>query len=176
MKKIASILVYSLVLLSGKAYCAHDGFGDIHCGSDIAKGLTGQVMSNESVASIEGRHKNLGLKDLGGSEVSERLFLASWLICGSEYLLIEDNRSVVRDVIPFPSHSKDSPAFTGRCQVNGKDAPGVTVAILENKTGIETLPAKVAWKIDEQKARFVALATQGLRCPRDGIATQDGGL
>jgi hypothetical protein len=34
-------------------------------------------MSNERVVVVEGRHKELGLKDLGGSEISDRLFLGS---------------------------------------------------------------------------------------------------
>jgi hypothetical protein len=39
---------------------------------------------------FEGRHKDLGLKDLGGTEISGRLFLGSWLICGSEYAVLVD--------------------------------------------------------------------------------------
>ena len=37
------------------------------------------------------------------------------------------------------------------------------------------LPAKVAWKIDEKTKKFVSLPTKGLRCPRNGIITADGG-
>ena len=65
-------------------------------------------MPNERVVVIEERHKDLGLKDLGGTEISDRLFLISWRICGEEYALLED-QGVVRDVLKFPKHSKDSP-------------------------------------------------------------------
>ena len=60
--------------------CASDGFGSVHCGADIPKALIGQTTSDERVVVIEKRHADLGLKDLGGSEISDRLFLASWRI------------------------------------------------------------------------------------------------
>src|SRR5262245_47924145 len=99
---------------------AADLFSKVQCGGDIPKSLIGGSMSNEPVARIEGRHKDLGLKDLGGSELSGDLFLGSWLICGNEYLLIMDKKSVVRDVLQFPQHSKASPEFIGSCRANGK--------------------------------------------------------
>jgi len=176
MKNIINMLLCGTILFAGEAYCGPDGFKNIKCGSDISKGLMGQVVSDEPVAVIEGRHKDLGLKDMGGSEISDRLFLASWQICGNEYIWIQDNHSVVRDAMPFPPHSKDSPEFMGTCQSNGKDMSGIIIAVLKNEIGKEMLPVKAAWKIDEKKARFVKLATDGLRCPRSGIATQDGGL
>ena len=70
--------------------------------------VVGRTMPNEKVAVIEERHRDLGLKDLGGTEISDRLFLISWRICEDEYALLED-RDVVRDVLKFPKHSKDSP-------------------------------------------------------------------
>jgi len=176
MKNSISMLLCGTILFAGEAYCGSDGFKNIKCGSDIPKGLVGQVIPDEPVAVIEGRHKDLGLKDLGGSEISESLFLGSWQICGNEYIWIQDNHSVVRDAMPFPPHSKDSPEFMGTCQINNKDTPGIVVAVLKNEIGMKTLPAKAAWRIDEKKARFVKLTTDGLRCPRSGIATQDGGL
>jgi hypothetical protein len=41
-------------------------------------------MSNQKVSVLEAKHKDLGLKDLGGTEISDRLFLISWKICGEE--------------------------------------------------------------------------------------------
>lgn len=154
---------------------ASDLFSRIQCGSDIPKALIGGFMSKERVVSIEARHKALGLKDLGGSELSGDLFLSSWLICGNEYLLILDKKSIVRDVLPFPQHSRVSPEFIGSCRVNGKELPGEIVAVLNNQAGAENLPAKFAWKIDPRKAKFVKIATEGMQCPRSGIITADGG-
>ena len=125
---------------------------------------------------IEERHKDLELKDLGGTEISHRLFLISWRICGEEYALLEDQGGVVRDVLKFPKHSKASPQFIGSCQLNGHDIPGTAIGVLRNEDGVEILPAAIAWKIDDKQMKFVTLQTEGLRCSRDGIITADGGL
>ena len=152
-----------------------DGFDSVRCGSDIRKALLDRTMPNQKIVVIEERHKELGLKDLGATEISDRLFLISWLICGEEYVLLED-RDVVRDVLKFPKHSKDSPQFIGSCQLNGHHVPGTAIGVLKNENGIEMLPAVIAWKIDDKQKKFVMLQREGLRCSRDGIITADGGL
>ena len=173
MKSVIGILATAF-LFCGNASYAQDGFSSVRCGSDVAKALIGRTMSNERVAVLEERHKDLGLHDLGGSEISDHLFLGSWQICGDEYALLEA-KNVVRDVLKFPKHSKDSPAFIGSCQRNGKEISGTIIAILRNEKGGESLSATAAWKIDEQGTKFVELRTEGLRCPRDGVITVDGG-
>ena len=125
----------------------------------------------EKVVVLEERHKDLGLKDLWGEEISDRLFLTSWRICGEEYVLLED-QGVVRDVLKFPKHSKDSPQFISSCQLNGHDLPGTAIGVLKNEAGVEMLPAVIAWKIDEKQKKFVKLQPEGLRCSRDGITTE----
>ena len=92
-----------------------------------------------------------------------------------QYALLED-QGVVRDVLKFPKHSKDSPQFIGSCQSNGHDVPGTAIGVLKNENGVEVLPAVTAWKIDDKQKKFVKLQTEGLRCSRDGIITADGGL
>ena len=154
---------------------AADLFSKVQCGTDVPKALIGGSMTNERSASIEARHKTLGLKDLGGSDLAGDLFLSSWQICGNEYMMILDKKSVVRDVLQFPQHSKASPEFIGSCRVNGKKLPGEIVAVLNNQAGAENLAAKFAWKIDTKTAKFVKLATDGMDCPRSGIITADGG-
>jgi len=133
-------------------------------------------MSNERIVVLQERHKDLGLKDLGGTEISDRIFLISWRICGEEYVLLEDQKNIVRDVLKFPKHSKDSPEFIGSCQLNGHDLPGTVIGVLKDEAGAELLPATTAWKIDDKQVKFVKLQTEGLRCSRDGINTSDGGL
>ena len=174
MKSVFGILSAGLLFFCGNAFCAPDGFGSVHCGSDVSKALVGKTMSNERVAAIEERHKDLGLKDLGGYEISDSVFLASWQICGDEYALLEQ-KNVVRNVLRFPQHSKDSPEFIGSCQINGNKVPGTIIAVLKNESGSESLSATAAWKIDENGTKFVELGTGGLRCPRDGVVTADGG-
>jgi hypothetical protein len=164
---------------------ALDEFTGLKCGADIPKSLVGKRDSNEPVAAVEGRHKDLGLKNLGGSDISDRLFLASWQICGSEYeLLVTTKNGLIRDVLPFPHHSATAPMFIGTCQSGGKENPGSVVAVLNNSAGYNPkdeklaktmLKATAAWKIDETKAKFVQQPTEKLGCPLGGIVTQDGG-
>lgn len=155
--------------------CNADGFDSVRCGSDVRKALVGHKMSNEPVAVLEERHKNLELKDLGASEISDSVSLISWRICGEEYVLLED-KDVVRDVLKFPKHSKDSPQFIGSCQSNGQKLPGTAIGVLKNENGVEMLSALAAWTVDEKQLKFIELQREGLRCSRDGIITADGGL
>jgi hypothetical protein len=185
MTRYFAAALVSLALLCTAAQ-AKDGFEAVRCGGDVAKALIGKRMSDEPVAAIEKRHAELGLTDLGGDEISDRLNATSWQICGSEYLLLSDARGTVRDVVLFPAHSRRFPQFAaGTCRAGGHDLPGLTVAILDNPAAAGAghydpqdkmpLPAKAAWRIDETAAKFVTLATNGLTCPRGGIVTVDGG-
>jgi len=137
------------------------------------------------VAVLEERHEDLGLKYLGGTEISGHLFLASWQICGSEYeLLVNTKVGLIRDVLPFPPHSARAPMFIGACQVNGKEIPAAIVAVLNNSGGYNArdeklaktmLKATAAWKVDETKEKFAKQSAEVLSCPLGGIVTQDGG-
>ena len=170
----AKFFMLLIPLLCRSSICAADGFDSVRCGSDVGKALIGRTMPNEKVVATEERHRDLGLKDLGGTDISDRLFLISWQICGEEYALLED-KNVVKDVLKFPKHSKDSPEFIGSCQLNGHDVPGTAIGVLKNENGVEMLPAVIAWKIDDKQTKFVMLQAEGLRCSRDGIITADGG-
>jgi len=174
--KFGTILLVTVWLVAN-AFAGSDGFSGIQCGSDIAKALTGKRMSNERIADLEKRHADLGLKDLGASEISDSLSCISWLICGSEFMLLQDG-SIARDVLKVPSHSKASPLFVGACEMNGKESKDTVVAILDNEkdTSASALTAKVAWKIDQKAMKFVSVPVEGLRCPRSGVITLDGGL
>jgi hypothetical protein len=179
-------LLVPLILTCGAAQ-AKDGFESVRCGSDIPRALVGKKMSDEPTARIEGRHAELGLKDLGGDEISDSLNSSSWLICGKEYMVLSDARGVVRDALAFPVHSRTSPQFAaGTCQADGGQVSGLVVAVLDNRAASSdgahysaqdktSLPAKAAWKIDEKTGKFVVLPVSGLHCPRGGIITADGG-
>ena len=183
MIKIRMVL-FLLIIVCGKAW-ARDQFEGVRCGADIPKSLIGKHDSNERVVVLEERHKDLGLKDLGGIEISDRLFLASWQICGSEYeLLVNTKSGLVRDVLPFPPHSATSPQFIGTCQADGREISEAVVAVLNNGTGYNARDAKLAktmlkataaWKIDETKEKFAKQSTENLGCPLGGIVTLDGG-
>jgi len=166
---------------------AHDEFDGIHCGQAVSTALVGRKSSDAPVSQIEARHRDLKLKNLGGDEISDSLNAAGWLICATEYQMLYDSRQVVRDVLPFPLHSRASPEFSGFCQRNGQTLKGTVVAVLDNRPADvhgakhysasdgTLLPAKAAWRVDAQSGKFVPLATNGLRCPRSGIITADGG-
>lgn len=154
---------------------AGDGFESVRCGSDIAKALRGHKTVSEPVVKIEARHKDLGLKDLGASIISddETLSAVYWLICGEEYVVLEDDHGFMHDALKLPKHSKDTPLFEGSCQLNGKDVPGVVVGVLKNEGGTGPLQAVKVWKIDEKRKKFIALPAEGLRCGPDGISSED---
>ena len=169
--RLASSLLLSLIC--GSAY-AGDGFESVRCGSDVRKAMIGRTTSNERVVVIETRHKDLGLKDLGAEEISDRLNLIFWQICGDEYAVLED-RDIIRDVLKFPKHSKETPQFVGSCQANGHELPETALGVLKKEAAGEMLSAVIAWKIDEKRKKFVELKTEALRCARNGITTGDGG-
>jgi len=173
-KEIAAILMLILPLCWVSRVYAADGFESVRCGSDVRKAMVGRKTSNERVVVLEARHKDLQLKDLGAEEISDRLNLIFWRICGEEYAVLEDG-DFVRDVLKFPKHSKDSPQFVGSCQSNGNDLPGFAIGVLRNEEGAAMLPAAKVWKIDEKQKKFVEFQADGLRCSRNGIITEDGG-
>ena len=76
-KSIAAIFMLVLPLICMSGNCDADGFDSVRCGSDLGKALLGGTTSNEKVSVLEERHKDLGLKDLGGTEISDRLFVIS---------------------------------------------------------------------------------------------------
>ena len=110
MKTKGTVAICTLIFpfFCGTSICDADGFDSVRCGADVRKALLGTTMTNEKVTVIEGRHKDLELKDLGGTEISDRLFLISWRICGEEYALLKD-QGVVRDVLKFPSIRRTPP-------------------------------------------------------------------
>lgn len=174
MKKLGCLL--ALVTLASVQIASADEFEKVQCGADIAKALIGQRGANERIVVIEKRHSRLGLKHLGADEISDNLSSINWLICGAEYIVLVDRRGVVGDAMPVPAHSKQLPAFSGMCQVRAKDLPDIIFAILDGASAKDPLPAVTAWKIDQQRAKFVKISTEGLLCPRSGITTVDGGM
>lgn len=173
MKKLAW-LAAAIWLACGQAASA-DAFKNVKCDADIPKALIGQHSENERIAVTEGKYRSLRLKHLGADEKSKELSSINWLICGKEYIMLVDQKGLVRDVIEFPPHSKTSPAYSGTCKLNGQELPDIFEAVLNAKVAGDELPALSAWKVDLDAAKFVKASTAGLRCPRDGIYTVDGG-
>ena len=76
MKAIQSLFLLLLLLAFAPACRADDGFGGVTCGGDVAKALVGKKLSHEADGAVESRHKNLALKDLGGDEITDDIFLS----------------------------------------------------------------------------------------------------
>jgi len=168
--------VLAAMFLATAQAATADEFQKVKCGDDIPKAMIGQRSGNERVVVTEKKYQSLGLKHLGSDQISDSLSSIDWRICGAEYSALVTREGRVGDVIPIPPHSKQSPAFTGTCQLKGKDLPDIIFAILNRSKDAENLPALNAWKIDEQNAKFVRMPTDGLLCPKSGIYTVDGGL
>jgi len=174
MKKVACLLA-AIYFGCGQAAVA-DEFKNVKCASDIPKALIGQHASNEPVVVTEKRHRALGLKHLGADETSDQLSSIDWLICGSEFVTLVDRKGFVRDAIAFPPHSRKAPAYSGYCELNGRKLPDIFVAVLDGgEQKDDYLPVLSAWKIDLKGAKFIKASSEGLRCPRSGIYTVDGG-
>jgi hypothetical protein len=164
-----------LVVLASAHAASADEFQKVQCGGDVPKAMIGQRSSNGPVVATEKKYSGIGLKGLGGDEISDSLSSVSWMICGAEYILLIDRAAVVRDVLAFPIHSRTSPAFTGICRYDGKDLPGVYVGVLDGMKHDEFVPVRFAWKIDQKQVKFINVPGEGLLCPRSGIPTSDGG-
>ena len=185
---IVAMRRYGVISLLGMVVCiqtwAADEFDGLKCGDDIPKAMIGKHSPNERVVVTEKRHDSLGLNDIEGIEISDRLFLVSWRICGSEYAeLMDTQKQLVLDVLPVPGHSLHSPeSFIEECQVGGHKLPDAVIAILDNSQGQKPkgyfdhimLPARVAWKIDEHYGRFVPMPTKGLSCALSGSSKEVG--
>ena len=166
----------ALALLAG-AVAAHagDAFDGLKCDADIGKALVGKQIANGPVVATEKRHAALGLKHEGSEELDDPLFYEAWTICGGTYHLIV-RKDVVADAVRA-DHSKAAPAFLGTCDEGGTPTKTEVLAILKpaGAPNGAALPATTAWRIDEKQARFVTMSPDKLLCPRDGIATVDGG-
>lgn len=165
-------IVWLFILSIGAAW-AGDEFSAVRCGADVPKALIGKSVRAGSVQAIEGRHKDIGLEHRGADKISKHLYMNEWRICGREYYLLIDGRYIIRDVLLFPDHDKDSPGFTGFCTVNDKERPEIIYAVLAKEVGMNTYPAKTAWVIDEKRRKFEAISVEGMRCPREHIFPGD---
>jgi hypothetical protein len=173
-RAVKKILVLCLFLLFHGAAWAGDEFSSVRCGADIPKALLGKSIKKEKVRLIENRHKDIGLENVGNGDTLGDLYVSIWRICGAEYIELLDKRYVIRDVLPFPAHDKDSPSIVGGfCLVNGKESPDEIYAVLTKEAGVDTYPAKAAWTIDQKRKKFVPVSVDGMRCPRDQISTVD---
>lgn len=168
---------FAFALLAG-AVTAHagDAFDGLNCNEDIAKALVRKSLANGPVEALEKKHAAIGLRHEGSEELPKSLDYEAWTICGSTYHFIM-RKDVIADVVRA-DHSKTAPSFLGTCDERGAPAKYEVLAILKTPSASKDearLPATAAWRIDDAHARFVEISPVNLMCPRDGIATVDGG-
>ena len=185
----AAFPVLILLLVLGPSAEAQDAFAKVRCGSsnpNVGRTFIGMNVPSGPVEDIERKHRDIGLKDQGTEEISSTLNLESWIICGSEYDLLVDQRNVIRDAVQVPQHYRRMPLSFGACQRKGH-SESLVLAILDNPsppaanehysaTDKVLLHATAAWHIDEAKAKIVQVDLKDLSCPRSNIITVDGGM
>src|SRR5215472_9258387 len=180
MKRLVMLLPL-LALICGKASAA-DEFDAVRCGADITRALIGRHSPNERVLVTEARHRDLALKDLGADIITDEINLIDWSICGAEYYVLVDQHQVIRDVLPFPNHSRAAPASWGPCQRDGRAMDEAIYAVLDNAAGSNkkydpddktVLPALSAWQVDVKRLKFIKLDVGGMFCPLSTIDSAD---
>jgi hypothetical protein len=172
--KTIAVSILLLICCGGQAL-AKDGFERVSCNADIAKALIGHRAANERIVVIEARHKDLGLRDLGSNEGLDTLTTIPWMICGKEFVLLEDNSDpgTIYDAVEVPTPSADD-VFIGPCELKGKEIKDSVVAVLSWPPGSNPLklrqpetqkvPAIAAWRIDEEARKLVKMSADGLLC------------
>ena len=161
MSKLGLAASLALIVASGTANSAPKSFDGLTCKTDVEQALVGRAMPNERVQALESRYKSLELKDLGGYEVSDTLFLIFWRICGDEYgLLQRDGR--VTAALKTGKHVEGKEALI--CHPSDPAKGDVYIAAAgatRTKTGIV---AERAWRIDPESARFEPAMDPKLEC------------
>ena len=161
MKIVASIL-FLAALACGSAHAASKSFDGLACSADIEKALVGRTMSDEPVAKLEARYKSLALKDLGGYEVTDDLFLGFWQVCGDEFAILQAGAQV-KAALRMGKHGAGHDAVI--CHPTDKTKTGVYVAIPSANRGKTGIVSDRAWRVDEKSAAFVPATGGPLECP-----------
>lgn len=139
-------------------------FDGLSCTSNIEQELAGRTMPNETVAVLESRYKALGLKDVGGDEISDKLSLTTWRICGDQYLLLQQGDRV-KSVLKIPEQYRSSGDVFPCVPVGGKDG-GYIIAV-PGARGKSNRRSVAAWRLDEKALKFNPVQPGVLECERE---------
>ena len=134
------------------------------CAAALEKVLVGRTMSDEPVAKVEARYKSLGVKNLGGYEVSDTLFLGFWQVCGDEFAILQAGAQV-KAALKTGKHVDGQDSMI--CHPKDASKGGVYIAApgaTHTKSGVV---AERAWRIDEQSASFTPAMSDALECGTD---------
>ena len=148
------------------AAAAASGFDGLDCGSDIAAALVGRAMPNGPVVETEARYAGLQLQALGafGMEVDgDPWTLGGWMICGTEYLVLE-KAATVRDVLPSPTGPGGARSELVSCRRDGEALAATAVAFPTSQPVDWSKPLAQVWLIDDAAVAFRKLEGAGIVC------------
>ena len=162
---LAMVLAVSAWSAQAEAPAA-SGFDGLDCGSDIAAALKGREIPNGPVVELEQRHAALKLEGLGatGMEVEgDPWTLVGWMICGTEYLVLE-KAARVRDVLPSPTGPGGVRSELVSCRRDGEALAGTAVVFPATQPADWSTPPAQVWLIDDTAVAFRKLEGAGILC------------
>ena len=149
-------LLAALLLPSASSAGPAIGFEGLTCKADIRSALLGRRMPNGAIASIEAKHKDIGVKNLGayGMESDgDPWTLIFWQICGREYLVLE-RKGVVRDVLESPLAPGSPQGTIVSCTVAGAELKDTVIAFETASNPKWPKAVKNAWRINDATVTF----------------------
>ena len=167
MLRITKTFLVMLLAVAGTPGLAGEGsFDGITCQTDIAKAMLGRRMITERVVVIEAKYSSLRLKYLGGFGMppEDPYFLGTWVICDTEYLILENPSRIVQDVLksPLPYASARS-TFADCTSEKGQRWPMVII-FQPISAGKPPLLVQEIWVIDKSKIKFRSVSDGNFSC------------
>ena len=149
-----TLLAMLLAVIGAQCLAQERSFDGITCQTNIPKALVGRHMPNAKVADIESRYRGIHLKYLGGFGLPEDpYFFGTWLICGTEYLVLE-KQSIVRDVLQSPLLFERAQSVLADCTAEKGPHWTTAVIFLPESRGQPPWSVEELWVIDEANLKF----------------------
>ena len=137
-----TLLTILLAVIGAQCLAQERSFDGITCQTNIPKALVGRHMPNAKVADIGG----FGLPE-------DPYFLGTWLICGTEYLVLE-KQSIVRDVLQSPLPFERAQSVLADCTAEKGRRWTTAVIFLPESRGQPPWSVEELWVIDEANLKF----------------------
>lgn len=159
-------MVLAVSAWSAEAAPVARSFDGLECGSDIAAALKGREMPNGPVVELEQRYAALKLEGLGATGVEvegDPWTLVGWMICGTEYLVLEKG-ATVRDVLPSPTGPGGARSELVSCRRDGEALAATAVAFPTSQPADWSKQLAQVWLIDDAAVAFRKLEGAGIVC------------
>lgn len=165
-KRVLAVVLAMSAWSAEAAAPAASGFDGLDCGSDIAAALKGREMPNGPVVELEQRYAALKLEGLGATGVEvegDPWTLVGWMICGTEYLVLE-KAARVRDVLQSPTGPGGVRSEMVSCRRDGEALAATAVAFPASQPADGSKPPAQVWLIDDAAVAFRKLEGAGIVC------------